>query len=76
MSLQDFDPDAPGVPALTRIEDARYRRPVGPGETLRAAVRVTERLGPATWATAKLTDARGKTVARLAFVVALAELEA
>jgi 3-hydroxyacyl-[acyl-carrier-protein] dehydratase len=36
-----------GVPALTRIRDAKFRRMVRPGDTLRLEVALTERAGPA-----------------------------
>ncbi len=35
-----------GVPVLTRIESARFRRMVRPGEELITAVRLEERVGP------------------------------
>jgi 3-hydroxyacyl-[acyl-carrier-protein] dehydratase len=62
----------PGVPVLTRIEDARFRRMVRPGHTLRTRVQQTDRLANACWFTAQVTSEEGK-VARLAFVLALAE---
>jgi len=62
------------VPVLTKIEDARFRRVVRPGETLRAVVEVTERLGPARYCKAVVTCA-GETVVRLRFTVAEATLE-
>jgi len=36
-----------GIPVLTRIADARFRRIVRPGETLRSRVTLTEQVGPA-----------------------------
>jgi 3-hydroxyacyl-[acyl-carrier-protein] dehydratase len=64
-----------GVPVLTKIEDARFRSMVTPGETLRAEVTLTERLGPACYMKAKVTS-EGRSVLRIAFVVALAPTEA
>jgi len=61
------------VPVLTKIEDARFRRIVKPGETLRAEVEVTERLGPARYCKAVVTCG-GETVVRLRFTVAEATL--
>lgn len=61
------------VPVLTKIEDARFRRVVKPGETLRAEVEVTERLGPARYCKAIVTCG-GETVVRLRFTVAEAML--
>ncbi len=66
-------PDAaPGIPVLTRIEDARFRRLVRPGQTLHTKVQQTESLANARWFIAKVTIPEGK-VARLQFVLALAE---
>lgn len=69
------DRAATGLPVLTRIQDARFKRIVGPGETLRAEVRLTERLGMARYVTAKVTSG-GKLVARLDCVLALATVDA
>jgi 3-hydroxyacyl-[acyl-carrier-protein] dehydratase len=61
----------PGIPVLTRIQDARFKQIVRPGETLRAEVRITERLGIARYISAKVTSA-GKLVARLDCALAVA----
>lgn len=61
------------VPVLTKIEDARFRRVVKPGELLRAEVEVVERLGPARYCKAAVT-CDGETVVRLRFTVAEAAL--
>lgn len=58
------------VPVLTKIGDARFRRMVGPGETLRCEVALDERVGPARYMTAKLT-CDGESVLRVQFVVAV-----
>ena len=57
-----------GVPVLARISDARYRRPVGPGETLATRVDVDERVGPAWHLRARLACG-GERVAALRFVL-------
>lgn len=68
--------DAPegGVPVLTKIEDARYKRMVRPGETLTARLSLTDSLGPARYVRA---DVRcdGELVLRIRFVVALTEVQ-
>lgn len=61
--------ESSAVPVLTKIEDARFRRVVRPGETLRAEVEVVERVGPARYCKALVTCG-GETVARLRFTVA------
>ena len=65
------DKASPGIPVLTRIQDARFKKIVRPGETLRAEVRITERLGMARYVTGKVTSA-GKLVARIDCVLAVA----
>ena len=49
---QSFGP-AHGVPVLARIERAKFRRIVRPGETLRTEVRLADRAGPAAFLEAK-----------------------
>ena len=58
------------VPVLTRIEDARFKKMVAPGDVLRATLETVERLGPARFMKAHVTCG-GETVARLRFTVAL-----
>ncbi|MBK7643690.1 MAG: beta-hydroxyacyl-ACP dehydratase [Planctomycetes bacterium] len=58
-----------GLPVLTRIEDARYKKVVRPGETLRAEVTLVESLSNARWCKAHVTSA-GASVLRIGFVVA------
>lgn len=60
------------IPVLTKIEEARFKKMVGPGETLRAEVKTIERLGSARFMKAVVTS-NGETVARLKFTVTLAE---
>lgn len=57
------------VPVLTKIEDARFKSIVKPGETLRAEVVVEQRLANARYCKASVTSG-GRLVARLRFVVA------
>lgn len=59
------------VPVLTKIEDARYRKIVRPGETLRAELETDAVLANARYMKAHVTSG-GATVARLRFTVALA----
>ena len=68
------DQDSVGVPVLTRIVDARFRKIVRPGETLRAEIKLTERLSNARYVTAKVTSG-GKAVLRLQCVLAVAPAE-
>lgn len=66
--------DSQGVPVLTRISDAKFKRMVKPGEILRAVVKLNDRLGPACYMSATVTTG-GKKVVRLEFVVALKATE-
>ncbi|MBI5364221.1 MAG: beta-hydroxyacyl-ACP dehydratase [Planctomycetes bacterium] len=65
-------PEAPrgAVPVLTRIQDARFKRLVQPGETLRAELATTEELANVRWVQAHVTSS-GKSVLRIRFAVAL-----
>ena len=60
-----------GTPVLARIEDARFRRIVRPGETLSTHAEVLERLSNARYCRASVTCA-GENVARLRCTLALA----
>ncbi len=57
-----------GVPVLTKIENARFKRMVAPGERLQTKVTLGERLGPAWYMRGKvLCD--GATVLNIRFVL-------
>lgn len=60
-----------GTPVLARIEEARFRRIVRPGETLATHAEVLERLANARYCRASVTCA-GENVARLRCTLALA----
>jgi len=68
------DREHPGVPVLTRVNDARFKKVVRPGETLRAEVELTERVSTARYCKARVTS-DGRLVARLAFTLAVAPRE-
>jgi len=71
MSLPGEGAEPPaGFPVLTRIDQARFKRMVRPGETLRADLTLNERLGPACYMKAKVSTGEA-TVLRLSFVVAM-----
>lgn len=57
-----------GVPVLTKIERARFRRMVGPGELLETTVEVAERVGPA-WILSSRTRCEGDKVLEARFVL-------
>ncbi|MCC6408852.1 MAG: beta-hydroxyacyl-ACP dehydratase [Planctomycetes bacterium] len=62
------------VPVLVKLGEARFRRMVRPGETLRFQVTLDERIGPARLMTARVTS-DGKNVARVAYTVAVTSIE-
>jgi 3-hydroxyacyl-[acyl-carrier-protein] dehydratase len=65
------DSPAPGaVPVLAKIGDARFKRMVAPGETLRCDVALDERVGEVRYMTAKVTCA-SELVLRVKFVVSV-----
>lgn len=57
------------IPVLTKIESARFRRIVKPGETLRATVHKKHALGQARYMTGRI-ECDGSAVLRIEFVVA------
>ncbi|MCP3914236.1 MAG: beta-hydroxyacyl-ACP dehydratase [bacterium] len=63
------DRTAEGIPVMTKIEEARFRRMVQPGATLRAEVELTDQLANARYLSARVTEG-DKLVARLSFVLA------
>ena len=64
--------DDSGTPVLTRIEDARYKRMVRPGDTLATTVKLEEQLSNARYCSA-VVRCEGAVVARLRFTLALAQ---
>ena len=60
-----------GTPVLTRITDARFKRIVRPGETLRIEVRVDDELDGAYYMTGRVT-VDGRDVLRIKFACKLA----
>ncbi|MEM6368961.1 MAG: 3-hydroxyacyl-ACP dehydratase FabZ family protein [Myxococcota bacterium] len=66
---------AHGVPVVSKIEEARFKRPVRPGDQIEVEVEELEVVGPAHWMKGKIT-CNGKLVVSLRFTVMLAEMEA
>ncbi|MDA1265626.1 MAG: beta-hydroxyacyl-ACP dehydratase [Planctomycetota bacterium] len=60
-----------GTPVLTRIEDARYKRLVRPGDVLATTVTLEDSLANARFCAA-VVRCEGQVVARLKFTLALA----
>ncbi len=72
--LKETKDTRPGVPVLTRIEGARFKRPVGPGDTIRMEVRIKENLGGA-WFLKGTLRVKGKVAVNVNFSCTLAELQ-
>ena len=68
-----IDPEhSDGVPVLTRIQDARFKRIVRPGETLRVEVTLDDELGGAYYMTGR-ASVNGELSVRVGFACMLAE---
>ena len=65
---------AGGVPVLTRLNDARFKQMVRPGDTIRSEVKIDEVVSKAFYLTAKVT-CNDKMVVRFSFVCTVAESE-
>ena len=65
----EAEPDG-AVPVLAKIGDARFKRMVAPGETLRCEVALEERLGAVRYLSAK-TTCGGALVLRVSFAVSV-----
>jgi 3-hydroxyacyl-[acyl-carrier-protein] dehydratase len=61
-----------GVPVLTRINGARFKREVKPGETITVEVGLQEQVGPA-WFLKGRVLVHGKTAVKVEFACAMAE---
>ena len=59
-----------GLPVLTRIESARFRRVVAPGERLRCELELVERIANARYCKARVSCG-GESVLQIGFTVAL-----
>ena len=74
--LKDSDSEKPatGVPVLTRIEGVKFKRPVGPGDTIRMKVRLKETLGNA-WFLKGTLRIHGKVAVQVDFACTLAPIQ-
>lgn len=72
LCAQEADDAKPlgAVPVLAKIGDARFKRMVAPGETLRCDVALEERVGEVRYMNAKVTCG-GQSVLRVTFVVSV-----
>ncbi len=63
-----------GVPVATRLNDARFKRMVKPGETIEMEVEITNHVSKAWFLTAKVTCG-GQIALRFKFACTMAALE-
>jgi 3-hydroxyacyl-[acyl-carrier-protein] dehydratase len=63
---------APGVPVLTRILGAKFKREVGPGDTIEIRAALNEQVGPA-WFMKGGVRVGGKTAVQVEFACAVKE---
>ncbi|MHC4264218.1 MAG: 3-hydroxyacyl-ACP dehydratase FabZ family protein [Planctomycetota bacterium] len=64
--------DSDGVPVVTKLENARFRRIVQPGETVETTVKLVERMGPA-WILRGTVRVDGKKAVDVQFVLSATE---
>lgn len=70
--LSQFTPDDGSVPVATRIDGAKFKRMVRPGETIQMEVTLNEVVSTAYFMTGKVT-VDGKLAARLDFACSVAK---
>ncbi len=71
--LKDSAAEKDGVPVITRIEDARFKRPVGPGDTIRMQVQIREELA-GVWFLRGILRVNKKVAVKLNFACTLAQM--
>ena len=69
--LSRLTADQEGVPVVTRLQDARFKKMVRPGDTIRAEITLKEKLANAFFLAAKVT-VEGKLAVRFEFACAIA----
>lgn len=72
--LSQFVSEGTGVPVATRLNDARFKKMVRPGDTIQSEVTLTERLADAFFLKGKAT-CDGKLAVRFAFACTMAMVE-
>lgn len=71
LSRKVSDPSA-GVPVITRVSDAKFKRMVVPGDTIQMEVKITETMGNVYFLSGTLKK-QGKVAVRCNFACTLAE---
>ncbi len=73
LMLKNSKQDVKGVPVLTRVEGVKFKRPVGPGDTIIMKVKLKETLGGA-WFLKGTLRVRGKVAVQADFACTLAQM--
>lgn len=71
--LRDSDTTAAGVPVITRVENAKFKRPVGPGDTIQMLVTLKEKFS-GVWFLKGVLRVNEKVAVKADFSCTLAEL--
>ena len=71
--LSELAKKTEGVPVLTRLNDARFKQMVRPGETIESEVRIDDIVSGAYYCSAKVT-CNGKLVTRFTFACTIAAM--
>lgn len=71
--LQKSDIAVEGVPVITRVEDAKFKRPVGPGDTIQMRVTLQETISRV-WFLKGILRVQGKVAVKVNFCCTLANL--
>jgi len=72
--LKDTNEDHDGVPVLTRVEGIKFKRPVGPGDTIQMKVSLKEKLGGA-WFLKGTLRVKEKVAVQVNFACTLARMQ-
>lgn len=72
--LKDTKDSVSGVPVLTRIENVKFKRPVGPGDTIQMKVSLKETLGGA-WFLKGTLRVKEKISVQVNFACTLADMQ-
>ncbi len=72
--LREKEESKVGVPVLTRVERIKFKRPVGPGDTIRMNVSLKEALGAA-WFLKGTLRVKEKIAVQVNFACTLADLK-
>ena len=73
LQMKDQEAAPSGVPVLTRVEGVKFKRPVGPGDTIQMKVSLTEKLGNA-WFLKGSLRLHGKVAVQASFACTLADI--